>query len=265
MSTWEQFEIDAVDYLQNKFGEYADFNLIGGHNSYTSDIEVLSSRGRYFIEAKKCPAQSGQFVLHSDPIQEKFIYSNLNVTPLNLYSNRIISNMNADFYKYVDAGTSGKEIIYPGCEQDFANWIIYSYRNKNTTFIITNGFRVFRLNDFDKAFDVSATFRAKKSGSSTISKTITDDLIDYLSRQDDFDIIKFEVGNSGKLFVFSKKNLKNIRFNFNNKTYMFSQSNSNYRYEIRRLSNTCNSNVIFSIQTTNFRSLSEIDFIRLIQ
>lgn len=264
MAIWEQFEIDVIEYLQNRFGEYANFNLTGGHNSYTSDIEVSSSRGKYFIEVKKCPAQSGQFVLHLDPLQDKFVYSNQNKTPLNTYSNRIINNMNKDIYKYVDARASGKEIIYPGCKHDFANWIINSYRAKKTKFIITNGYKIFKLNDFDKAFDISATFRIKKSGSSTIARTRTDDLIDYLSQQGDFDIIKFEVDNSGKLFAFSNYNLKNIRFNYNRQTYMFSQSNPIYRYEIRRLSNTCNSNVIFSIKTTNFKGLSEIDFIRLI-
>jgi len=47
------------------------------------------------------------------------------------------------------------------------------------------------------------------------------------------------------LFVKADKDIHNLRFIFDGFEYMFSRRDN--RYEVRRLSNTFNSNVIFSI------------------
>lgn len=78
MSIWEDFEIDCTDYLNKAFGEYAYFIHQGGSDSTAPDILVKTNKGTsFYIEAKHCPAQCGQFVLLPDVKSSTFIYSRL--------------------------------------------------------------------------------------------------------------------------------------------------------------------------------------------
>lgn len=67
-----------------------------------------------------------------------------------------------------------------------------------------------------------------------------------------------------KLFVESSHNLHNKRFVFQQYEYMFSQRGN--EYEIRKLSNTYNANVIFSItHNTTTPGLSDAEFINALK
>lgn len=64
MATWDNFEIEATRYLENKFGSFASFVHQGGADSTVPDIFVRLKSGKsFYIEAKHSPAQCGQFVL----------------------------------------------------------------------------------------------------------------------------------------------------------------------------------------------------------
>jgi len=165
--TWEQFERDAVAYLQQTFGAYATFTLEGVSDSTSSDIYVITKTGLSFhIEAKHTPAQSGQFVLLPDEKTRSFKYSKGNKSRINPFSEKIIAHMDASFDLFLQAGTSGVPIQFDGAKQLFISWVVNYYRNKDVRYIITKGYRILPMGDLGKHFDVTATYRIKKSGSS---------------------------------------------------------------------------------------------------
>lgn len=98
MHNWENFEIACVTYLRENFGDVADFEECGGSDSTTPDILVKCAKGpRFYIEVKKSPAQSGQFVLLPNNERKVFEYSTQNNSKVNTFSQLIISHMNNDF------------------------------------------------------------------------------------------------------------------------------------------------------------------------
>lgn len=79
MATWDNFEIEATRYLENKFGSFASFIHQGGADSTVPDIFVRLKSGKsFYIEAKHSPAQCGQFVLLPNIQTKSFIYSRKN-------------------------------------------------------------------------------------------------------------------------------------------------------------------------------------------
>lgn len=67
------------------------------------------------------------------------------------------------------------------------------------------------------------------------------------------------IAEGDKLFVTSNEDLDKIRFVIDEYEYMFSKRDD--RYEIRKLSNTFNANVIFSIEKNNQPGISPDEFI----
>ncbi len=257
MSVWEKFEIDSTDYLNRVFNKYAHFDCRGGSNSTVSDIEVMTNSGRHFyIEAKHCPAQCGQFVLLPNVGEGKFEYSRQNATLLNPYSESIIKHMNSRFDEYKEAGTAGKPIEMENGSSIFAAWIVQAYRDKGAEFIITNGNIIIPVDDFSNSFYISAKYRVKRSGSNSVGSGRMDAAREYL--ESNFSLTS--VQRSGdKLFATSDSYLHNRRFVIAGTEYMISGRGE--RYEIRRLSNTFNANVIFSIELKEcIRGLSYEEF-----
>ena len=80
------------------------------------DILVkTSSINSFYIDAKRSPAQCGQFVLLPDLEAGTFEYSRLNVNRTNSYAEMIINYMNDDFDAFREADTAGKILI---CQTD---------------------------------------------------------------------------------------------------------------------------------------------------
>lgn len=258
---WENFEKTCVDYLNNKFKQYAQFTWQGKSDSTKSDIEVITKNGkRFYIEAKHCPAQCGQFVLLPNIETKTFDYSRLNVSPINPYSLTIISVMNKDFESYKEAGTKGKSIEFINSSKIFANWIKNYYKNKDTRFIITNNFEIFSIDDIENIFDISATYRIKRSGSGSVGNSKINIVKQFIKDNYPIDSTHYE---QDKLFATSKYDLHNKRFILNSTEYMFSKREN--IYEIRKLSNTFNANVIFSIEfNPQINSINNKDFITLL-
>jgi hypothetical protein len=257
MTIWEKFETECTEYLNKKFGNLASFTNAGGSDSTISDIYVRTRKGKeFYIEAKHSPAQCGQFVLLPNISTRSFEYSRLNITPLNSAAKTIIRHMNADFDAYKEAGTTGKDIDLHDGGKIFAEWIIDSYKNKGTIFFITNDYTILRVDDFLEYFYVTAKYRVKRSGSSGVGKSNISEVYNHILKSG------FNIGShvmdGAKLFVTSPDMLHNTRFVFGNYEYMFSQRGS--QYEIRKLSNTFNANVIFSIEKKSKQGLSDMEF-----
>lgn len=262
MALWKDFELNCTTHLNKNFGKYAGFIHQGGADSTVPDILVRAVSGHvFYIEAKHSPAQCGQFVLLPNVETHSFEYSKQNVTRINKWSETIINYMNKYFDEFREAGTSGKDIILDNDQYIFSNWIIDYYKNKNVKFFITNDYNIVPIERFFDYFEISAKYRIKRSGSSNIGKTRIDFYAELLSNNEAHNYKITHVRIEGeKLFVSSDRELHNRRFIDKHHEYMFSARGG--EYEVRRLSNTYNANVIFSIKLKNhIKGLSDKDFI----
>lgn len=256
MANWEDFEIECTNYLNDTFGEFAKFIHQGGANSTNSDILVKTKSGtRFFIEAKMSPAQCGQFVLLPDIETQTFQYSSLNTNKINAYAKKIIEYMNQSFDEFRNAGTAGKDIILD--DDVFSGWIVQMYKEKNVRYFITGGHTIFPIERFKHYFHITAKYRIKRSGSGNVGKSHMDAVLKHI-HSNQYHIQNFRI-DKNKLFVTSSLSLHNRRFILSGFEYMFSSRND--EYEIRRLSNTYNANVIFSISQTETAGLSNHEFI----
>lgn len=259
MTGWEMFELDATDYLNYNYGDLACFEHQGGADSTVPDILVTTKSGRhFFLEAKCSAAQCGQFVLQPDVSLSTFIYTAK--TPKNIYAQRIIDHMNNNFELYKNAGTSGVDIPLP--ESLFAEWIKKVYGDKNVKFFITDNFLLVPLDEFENYFTTTATFRVKRSGSSNAGGRKAREIIDYIKTLDIADYITEYAIEGTKLFAVSTHNIHEIRFVCGRYEYMFSRRGE--RYEVRKLANTFNANVIFSIKLKNKADKFRAEFIDLL-
>ena len=245
MSTWEDFEIQCVNHLNEKFSDYARFTHQGGTDSTTADILVKTQKSKsFYVEAKHSPAQCGQFVLLPNLATRTFQYSSLNATDINQYSETIINYMNKDFDSFRNAGTAGKEIDIKNASDIFTGWIITTYKSKGVEFFITNGFFIFPIKDFAKYFDVTAKYRIKRSGSGDVGKSRFNTVMKYICEKG-YNIANLRVSGN-KMFLTSSEQLHNKRFILDGTEYMFSLRGN--EFEIRKLSDTYNANVIFSVK-----------------
>lgn len=262
MKIWEDFEIKCTNYLNERFGTYAHFFHNGGSDSTVSDILVKTNNGNsFYIDAKHSPAQCGQFVLLPDIETCTFEYSTKNTTTINIYTQKIIDYMNENFNNFREAGTSGKNINMPQGPSIFSNWIIQYYQEKGVDFFITNDYTILPVEKFKEYFNVSAKYRIKRSGSSAAGRGRIPLILNYLNSLDN--IITNSHIDGNKLFIESTKNLHNQKFRLKQYEYMFSQRDE--EYEIRKLSNTYNANVIFSIERDNrVPGLSDEQFINFL-
>lgn len=245
MSIWKNFEIQCTDYLNDRFGLYAQFIHQGGSNSNISDILVKTKSGRsFYIDAKHSPAQCGQFVLSPNYDKNIFVYSKQNSNKMNIYTKMIMDHMNNHFNKYKNVNTTGKMIDMENGPQIFANWIIETYKEKNVQLFITNNYTILPIEQFLEFFIVSAKYRIKRSGSSSIGKSRISSILNYIKLKN-YSITNIRI-DKDKIFIRSSGDLNGIRFKLEPYEYMFSNRYS--EFEIRKLSNTRNANVIFSIK-----------------
>lgn len=205
---------------------------------------MTKSGNSFYIDAKHSPAQCGQFVLLPDLDTGTFEYSRLNVNRINRYAEMIMDYMNEDFDAFREAGTVGKDIDMPNGSDIFADWIIQAYKDKGAEFFITNNYTILPIECFREYFDVTAKYRIKRSGSGNVGRSLLNPVMDYISTHNY--VITDSRVDGDKLFVVSPHQLHNHRFILRGTEYMFSQRED--WYELRKLSNTYNANVIFSIK-----------------
>lgn len=258
MNVWGKFEEDCTLYLIEQFGEYAKFTHQGKSDSTIPDIKVETNKNKqFYIEAKHSPAQCGQFVLLPNIETKKFEYSKMNSTMINDYSAQIINHMNNHFEEFKEAGTAGKTIAFENCNEVFNQWIIKTYKDKGVKFFITNNYVMLPIEKFADYFNVSAKYRIKRSGSNSVGSGNIDKVVQYLTAK--YPGIKLK-SVKDKVFIYTEDNLHNERFIIGKNEYMISKRDDNY--EVRKLSNTFNANVIFSIELkTNESGISVSDFI----
>lgn len=240
--SWKTFEEECTAYLNQKYG--IKFEQQGESDSTVSDILYREEQKSFYIEAKMPKAQCGQFVLLPNFKNGVFEYSTKNKKSEDEYTKKIVKFMNSNFNKFCNSGTAGSDIDMP--KSVFYNWIINYYKKKGVEFFITKDrgeFLIFPIDQFPKYFDVTAKYREKKSGSSSLNN----------SNKSDFE---YAMGVAGIDFRFngldiiSDSHLDGIKVNGNKYDYLLKENESIYK--VRKLSNTRNANIIFSIELMNY-------------
>lgn len=241
---WEIFERECVAYLIGKYGPI--FELKGKSDSTVSDILVNGKNedNPFYIEVKMHPSQSGQFVVEPDFKRKQFQYSDRNKTLENQYSQLIMKFMDERFECFCAPGTKGK--IIDISKNIIYGWILDHYKKKKVKFFITrnnNEFIIFPTRSFAEYFDVVAKYRVKTSGSSDLTDAYKEDAITALNKAG----IKYQFEG---LDIISDDNLNDVKVCGAKRNYLLREENS--RYKVKKLSNTKNRNVIFSIKLKKY-------------
>lgn len=250
MEKWKLFELDCNAYLNKKYGNF--FTHFGFSNSTISDIKYENNKKMFYIEVKMPSAQSGQFVLLPDYQNKKFIFSPNNKTKPNKSTDFIIAYMNKHFEKYAHVDSIGQNIdIDP---KIFNEWITNTYKDKGVKFMITKGkdYIIFPINQYGNYFFITAKYRIKKSGSSKVPKSKQQEVLKKLTQMN----INFELTDDFN--IKSNNHLNKLKFQVDDSEYMFSYFKENI-YHIRKLSNTRNANVIFSIELRKEQNPTDLE------
>ena len=256
MEAWQQNEINCCNYLNGKYGHLGyNFSNTGFSNSYDSDI-LVSKDGQnlFYIEAKMPAAQCGQFVLLES--NNQLIFSPRNQSMLTPVTQSIINSMNSFYSYYSNPGTAGKDLNMD--KRFFYQWILEHYMSKNTRFFIvgtSTGFIIFPIEKFVEYFDISAKYRVKKSGSTSPSANNFQEICAVL-QQNGISYSNLSMNYNGVTIQLPGQNGK---FKLQGLSYGY-QFNplGNAQFEIRRLSNTRNANVIFSISLLKQQDPSDL-------
>lgn len=244
METWQIFENECAEYLQNKYSDKGlKFIVTGGHDSNKSDIQVLKNKDTILaIECKMSAAQCGQFVLFVNEQKKEFIFSTKNKTPYDRYVEAVIKEMEL---KFDECNVSSKDL--PISENVISQWVKNYYINvKKSRYCITRsdlGFIIFPIENMEKYFEFSAKYRIKKSGSTNPTKNNIREIEKLLNKIDVKTKIELDKSNCFAEFKYNKD-----KFILKGEKYRYLFVAEDAKYKIRRLSNTCNANFIVSIK-----------------
>ncbi len=265
MKTWERVEQDCTEYLQRKFSAYATFTRQGSSDSTKSDVKVQrTNKEPFYVEAKKLPAQCGQFVLLPNEQTKTFTFSPENDSEENEYARTMIAHMNERFDSFFNAGTKGEILEIDNGEELFVGWILEHYNSRNVKFFITDKRVLFPIEDFSKYLSVTAKYRTKKSGSQKTGNRYIPLVQAYLQEHHEYQIQSTYVKDNS-LYVQSDLPLQRKTFSISGCNYTLYFSKKGQDYEIRRLSNTYHANVIFSISLKSAeKGLSDEQFIQFL-
>ena len=162
--------------------------------------------------------------------------------------------------EFKNAGTKGKKIDFEGYNEVFYKLIIKMYKVKGVKYFITNGNLILPIEKFPEYFSVIGKYRIKKSGTYKIPKKNIEKVSNYI--KSNFSIIQTQKIDD-RLFVFSNDNLDKKTFTIDNINYGIFKRDVNF--EIRKLSNTFNPNVIFNIKLNkNKEGISVEDFKKIL-
>lgn len=244
---WKKFEQDCFDYIAKNINSLYQVRLDGSSNSMASDIFVhnTSNNENFYIEAKKIPSQSSQFVVLPNLEKKEFYFSENNKkteTSLHLI---FIQYMNEHYEDFLNAGTKGKEIFLD--ENIFYQFIKQDYESKGIKYIVCNNMHILKISDLENHFNVSCCYRIKKSGSSSPSLKKHEEITSYLFNNFNIPVENIEVLGKKKDFIIKGYNqLSETRFNINNDNYILKVKDDNC-LRVRLLSNTKNGNIIFKL------------------
>ncbi len=252
---WKKFEKACFKYLSDKHSGEFSFKSHGQSDSTKADVEVISfGKSKFFIEIKEDISQCCQFVVFPNDETKKFEVSAGVKSPDTQNRRAIVKFMDERYKKFSKVGSSGisldidKDILY--------GWVNDFYTAKKVKFFITKGdeYIIFPISKFSYYFDISAVYRKKRSGSNEPNKDNNYEEIEAGIKENSIsgDVEFAFVGNKNRCFFHTNSNIEKQRIVCSNYTYQFKtnghskkiKAKNDYVYEVRRLSNTNNPNVI---------------------
>lgn len=260
MEKWRLFEDNCVNYLNKTYGNNTvNFIGTGKSNSTTSDIKVLDYEKNLFnIESKMPEAQSGQFVLLD--IGGEFIFSDKNKSIENEFTDLIINYINKNYDVFKNVSTKSLPIDLP--IDIFESWIKNHYKSRNVKYVITsdknNNYILFPIDKYGEYFRITGNFRIKTSGSGDLPKKYEYEVQALF--QENFSSCSI-VREGKKAYIFTEANLPDkTKLQGNDCRFQFNKEED--RYLVRKLSNTNNPNVIFSIKLEKHQCQDDLKMFR---
>lgn len=265
MSNWEELENNCYEKILETYGKLAQILPHGKSDSTKPDIEVILPNGEnFFIEVKSRNAQCCQFVLFPEDATQTFRFSDRNKTVKTAACMKIIKHMEKNYAYYHKPTQSGINIdIDTDTLYDLVNEY---YTSKLVKYFMTqdkNGYYIiFPSERFKNYFNITSCYRKKKSGSGEPREPQIQEIREAL---DDYfingtvDIV--ELDKPRCFLACDNKALHNEKLICTDFTYqlkrnehskkIFTNSSLPDIYEIRKLSNTNNPNVICQLELKN--------------
>jgi len=252
MENWEIFEKSASEFLEKHMNDKdIEFKVVGGSDSTIPDINVYKNK-QYIttIEAKFIPSQSGQIVVIDN--QTSFSFSQESVNKFSKYTEIIIKHLNDNFSKY--KSYSSKSIKLDIDKSILFNWVKTNYDNKGAKWIVSSkkfdnltkeDLLFIPLNEMDNYFDISASFRIKRSGSGSVPLSSQDNVIKLIDKK--FGNITYETKIiDKKLYILTESSISKTHL----EEKFFISTLKNSKYEVRKLNGTenPNPNVVFELK-----------------
>jgi len=246
LQKWEVFQNEATEFLSNYFNTYC--SMEGGFDATTSEITVRNTdKVLTTIEAKFCPAQAGQIILLSDG--SKFTFSTKSKNNSNSYTDEIIKYLN-DNYELFSGNNSATIPITNISFSTLYKWVKTVYSDKNVGWMIaskefcnltTDDTLLAPLDELEKYFDISITFRRKKTGNVHIPGK---DLEDF---QNEMDLVNpnYQIKRTNNRYLLTL-NEKVTNFNIGTK-YLLSMTNQDAQYYIKKKDMNTNPNVLIQL------------------
>jgi len=252
MKNWQIFEANATALLREVFNNTnLVFENTGGADSTISDIKVKRNNTVITtIEAKYSPSQSGQIVLLLN--NNKFEFSQASVNSSNEFVEAIVEFINNNITTYINVGTKALPIGINS--QILFDWVKRVYSQKGVKWVIasslydnlnTQNTTLIPLNEIDSYFDISASFRRKKSGTSHLPKTKEDDFKSHLNRI----TTNYHLEKQGTKYLLELN--EDIGTKYISDEYFLSPTGTNSTFYVKKRSSTNNANVMFSLTLKN--------------
>ena len=262
---WKNFEDNVYDFLKKMLKiENLALGHEGGSDSTKSDIEfLLNNKQKFLLEVKQNIAQAGQFVVCWDAKNKK--YAVTDKTKCKLETKAIIMHMNNnDYYRseenfFLGAPNGKRKAIELICDKKLmykrvialiktkSSFIASSHYERDSNFSSENPLIIEEIDDLENYFDISGSYRPKFSGTRKLPKKEYGDIKKKFDCVEMNDRLYLETSSisSQKVYLTEALTFTSNRFDA---VYYLSDSDNNSFKEIKKLSTTYNSNVIFTLK-----------------
>ena len=264
MEKWKIFEHSATNFLNDCFSEFT-FENFGESDSTAPDIKVYTKKKKLLaqVEAKYSPSQAGQIVVLLNSGQ--FEFSTKSKNPKVASTEVLIDHLNKNYETYSDVAQSAihiqidDSILFSFITEQYQlkgnDWIIASSESSSLS---ANNLCLIPLNELSQYFEISASLRRKKSGTSSLANSMRDKAKEVISKL--FDNYKIKVEDKktffhGDIGTHPKELPENL---------YLSPKGENI-YEIRKRSTTNNANIMFSLKLKENYEFNSEGFLKFLQ
>lgn len=254
MKKWEKFEIEAVEYLNEKIDKPISFKRLGSSNSSDPDIKVYLNDNEIFtIEVKFANAQSGQLVVFET--ENGLEISKETVKNINNKFNQSILNLFNETPEECIPDNQKKLYIELPPEIGYG-WLRENYKIGNSVFIIMsdqlNAYKsIFHIDEIEEYLDFKCAIRRKKSGTRNLAqKNLQHSKLNLEKHAEQLGLKVIDICREGvktRVELNSQCILKKGQRYFGDGYYLSPVRDSVSEYFIKSLSKTNNLNILFEI------------------